>query len=75
MDGAEYQMAGHGCSHGDFCCLPISDFAHGDDVRVLPQYHPQGAGKGQSGFFAYLYLTDPIDMVLHRILQREPPDR
>jgi hypothetical protein len=37
MQSREYQMAGHGSTHADFCRILIAHFADQDDVRILSQ--------------------------------------
>ena len=69
MDGGDNQMAGHSSSHGDLCCLTVSDLTYADDIRVLTQDGTKSGSEGQTYFFIDLYLGSAFDMVLYRILQ------
>ena len=62
-------MARDGRADGDLGGLAVSNFADGDDVRVLAQDGAQAAGEGHADLFVDLHLVDAVDVVLHRVLQ------
>ena len=57
MQRGKHKVAGESGFNSNFCCLKVADFAHQDDVRVLPQEGAQRGGKVQSDLLLHLYLV------------------
>ena len=51
--------------------LPVPDLTHQNHIRVLPDDRPQPLGEGQVDLRVHLDLTDPLDLVLDRVLDRD----
>ena len=66
-------MAGERRPDGDFRRLEVADFPDHDDVGVLTQDGPEGAGKGQPDFRADIALVDSGHFVFDRILHGDDP--
>src|SRR6202158_4543789 len=64
-------MAGPRGLDGDLRRLQIADFAHHDDVWILPEDRPQAAGKRQLDLWVHLDLTDAVQLVFDRIFDRD----
>ena len=64
-------MAGERRLDGDFRGLAVADFAHHDDVRVLPQNGAQPVGERQVDSGIDVNLSDPVDLVLDRVLDSD----
>ena len=63
VEGGHDQMAGLGCGQGGLDRLEVPHLAHQDHIRILPEGHPQGAGKG-ARIRANLPLVDDRFLVL-----------
>src|SRR6266849_622035 len=70
VQGREHKVTRQRSLDGDFSRFEISNFAHEDDVRILPQERTQGSGKVQSDLLLHLHLVDPGQLKFDRILRR-----
>ena len=71
MNGRDHEMAGHCGAHRYLCSLAVTDLADTDDVGVLSQDRTETVGECQPDFFVDLHLSSALDVILHRILQRD----
>ena len=71
MNRGQHEVARDSGTHGDLGGLPIPDFAHYDDVGILPEDGSKGHREGQPREWAHLDLINPGDPVLHGILERD----
>ena len=71
MDRREEQMPCERRPHGHLRRLSVADFAQHNNVRILPQEGSQCSGERKSDLFLELYLINPFERVLDRILDRE----
>ena len=62
-------MAGESCLDRHFGGFQVADFAHHDDVRILPQQRADAIRKSQTDVVLHLHLVegrlDHFDRVLH----------
>jgi len=61
-------VAGEGRLDGDFCGLPVTDFADHDDVRILAQDGTQSTGEVVADLAVGLNLGHPGHLVFDRVL-------
>ena len=68
MQCAENQVSGHGCPKTGLGSLLITNFADQNDVRILAQESAGIFSKGITDGLIYLVLTNPLQIILYRIL-------
>ena len=66
----QHQVAGLRGFDGDLRGFQVADLAHHDDVRVLAQKRAHRLGEGQPDLRVDVYLIDPRQVDLGRILDR-----
>ena len=71
VEGGEDKVAGERRLDRDLRRLPVADFADKDDVRVLADDGAKPLGEGQVDLRVDLDLTDAVDLVLDRVLDRD----
>ena len=67
----ENQMAGERRLHGDLRRFLVANFADENHVRVVAQNRTQSARKRQPGLFVDLDLVDALELVFHRVFNRD----
>ena len=75
VHGGQHQVAGDGGAHGDLGRLAVANLAHRHDVGVLAQDGAQAAGEGHARFLVDLHLVHAVDVVFHRVFQRDEVHR
>ena len=70
MQRREHQVAGEARLHRDLRGLEVADLADHDHVRVLAEDRAQPACEGHLDLGVHLGLTDAVDVILDRILDR-----
>ena len=71
MQSAEDQVTGETGVSRDRRRLEIANFTDHDDVRRLAQDGAERGGKGHPDLGIYLYLVDPVHLILDRLLDRD----
>ena len=74
MQGRDHEVTRDRSLHRNLRRLLVTDLTDHDDVGVLTQDGTQGACKGQVSSGVDLDLVDPVDIGLHRILNRDDVD-
>src|ERR1700722_15223738 len=59
-------MASHGSADGNVRCLDVANFAHHDNVRVLPQNVTQTLCEGEIYLWFHINLRDAGQAVFNR---------
>ena len=67
-------MTGERGLDGDVGRLLVANFAHEDDVGVLPEEGAQSRGKGEANLPVHLHLVDAGERVLDRVLRGADDD-
>ena len=62
-------MTGLGRLDGDVCRFQVADFAHHDDIGILPQERTQGGSEGETGLFVDVDLVDSRQIDFCRIFR------
>ena len=70
VNGREDEVAGERGAKADAGRFRVADFAHHDDVRILPQKRPEGSGEGQTDLRLHLDLIDSLELVLDGVFDR-----
>jgi len=63
-------MPGQSRLDGNLGCLRVADFTHHDFIRVMTQDRAQTAGKGQPFFLVDLNLGNALNLIFHRVFDR-----
>ena len=71
MHGGQNQVAGQGRIDGDFSGFSIAQLANNNDIGVVAQYRAQDMGKAQTNGGIDGNLIDAINLVFHRVLNRD----
>ena len=71
VESTENKMSSLRRADGDLDGLAVTHLTDHHDIWISTQDTAQGAGKGQIDLRLHCDLNDPIDLVLHRIFDRD----